>query len=86
MARRGMGGRSGGRRRASSRRRRTTVRKRSRHLDGVTRIDINDVDFVSKFVTEHGKIVPARLTGATARQQRRLKRGVRRARQVGLAM
>jgi small subunit ribosomal protein S18 len=60
------------------------VRKRSRYLENVKEIDINDADFLRKFVTEHGKILPARLTGATAKQQREIKHGVRRARVMGL--
>jgi small subunit ribosomal protein S18 len=61
-----------------------TLKKRSRYLEGVTTIDIKDYDFLRKFVTEYGKIIPARLTGANAKQQRRIKQGVRRARNVGL--
>ncbi len=60
------------------------TRKRSRYLEGVTKIDVNDADFLRNFVTEHGKIIPARLTGATAGQQRQIKQGVRRARTMGL--
>jgi hypothetical protein len=37
-----------------------------------------------RFVTDHGKIMPARLTGANAKQQREIKKGVRRAREMGL--
>ena len=37
-----------------------------------------------RFITEYGKIVPARLTGVTAAQQRQIKQGVRRARNMGL--
>ena len=59
-------------------------RKRSRYLEGVSTIDPRDYELLSKFVTEHGKIVPARLTGASARQQRQIKRGVRRARNIGM--
>jgi len=59
-------------------------RKRSRYLEGITKIDINDIDFLRNFVTEHGKIIPSRLTGTTAEQQRRIKQGVRRARTMGL--
>ncbi|MDP6523290.1 MAG: 30S ribosomal protein S18 [Kiritimatiellia bacterium] len=59
-------------------------RKRSRHLEEVTDIGVQDYDLLRKFVTEHGKIIPARLTGATAKQQRQIKRGVRRARVMGL--
>ena len=88
--RRGMGGRAAGRggRNSLQKKRGIVVRKRSRYLDEVKDkpIDINDADFVNRFVTEHGKIIPARLTGASAKQQRRIKRGVRRARQVGLSM
>lgn len=59
-------------------------RKRSRFLEGVISIDPRDYELLRKFVTEHGKIVPARLTGASARQQRQIKRGIRRARNIGL--
>jgi small subunit ribosomal protein S18 len=59
-------------------------RRRSRYLDPTATVDTDDVDFLRRFVTEYGKIVPARLTGCTARQQRDIKRGVRRARNMGL--
>jgi small subunit ribosomal protein S18 len=59
-------------------------RRRSRHLDGVIRIPINDHDFMQRMMTEHGKILPSRLTGATAKQQRRIRRGIRRLRTLGL--
>ena len=47
-------------------------------------VDTNDVEFLRRFVTEYGKIIPARLTGVTAAQQRQIKQGVRRARNMGL--
>ncbi len=59
-------------------------RKRVRYLDPNTVVDRDDTDFLRRFVTEHGKIVPARITGVTAMQQREIKRGVRRARTMGL--
>ncbi len=62
----------------------TMDHKPSRHLDGVQTVDWQDYDMLRKFVTEHGKIIPARLTGATAKQQRQIKHGVRRARETGL--
>jgi ribosomal protein S18 len=53
-------------------------------LSGPVRaIDINDSDFLRQFLTEHGKILPARLPGLTAAQQRRVKRGIRRCRTMG---
>ena len=35
-------------------------------------IDYKDVDLLKKFITERGKILPRRLTGLTAKQQRDL--------------
>lgn len=62
----------------------TNTRKKSRQLEGVKNLDIQDADLLRNFVTDYGKIMPARLTGAKAKQQRQIKRGVRRARNVGL--
>ncbi len=47
-------------------------------------VDTTDSDFLRRFVTEQGKILPIRLTGLTAKQQRQLKHGIRRARTLGL--
>lgn len=71
-------------RRSRSRNEGMAPRRRSRHLDGVIRIPVNDHDFMQRMMTEHGKILPARLTGATAKQQRRIRKGVRRLRVMGL--
>jgi len=60
------------------------VHKRTRALDPNDIVDVNDVEFLRRFVTEYGKIIPARLTGVTAAQQRQIKQGVRRARNMGL--
>jgi len=43
-----------------------------------------DVDMLKKFITERGKILPRRLTGLTAKQQRDLTNAVKRARIVAL--
>jgi small subunit ribosomal protein S18 len=59
-------------------------RRRSRHLEGLKEIDLRDHELLRRFVTDHGKLVPARLTGATAKQQRRIRKGVLRAREMGL--
>ena len=47
-------------------------------------IDYKDVDLLKKFITERGKILPRRLTGLTAKQQRDLTTAVTRARIVAL--
>jgi small subunit ribosomal protein S18 len=52
----------------------------------VTVVDINNPDFLNRFVTEQGKILPQRLSGLSAKQQRKLKLGVRRARTMGQMM
>lgn len=58
--------------------------RKSRHLEGVFAIDFRDAGLLRKFVTERGKILPARLTGANAKQQRQIAQAVRRARVLGL--
>ena len=47
-------------------------------------IDYKDVDLLKKFITERGKILPRRLTGLTAKQQRDLTNAEKRARIVAL--
>ncbi|MBO9997511.1 MAG: 30S ribosomal protein S18 [Cyanobacteria bacterium SID2] len=47
-------------------------------------IDYKDVDLLRKFITERGKILPRRITGLTARQQRDLTTAIKRARIVAL--
>jgi small subunit ribosomal protein S18 len=47
-------------------------------------IDYKDVDLLRKFVTERGKILPRRITGLTAKQQRDLTQSIKRARILAL--
>ena len=42
------------------------------------------IEMLRRYVTEYGKIIPARVTGVTSMQQRQIKKGVRRARNMGL--
>ena len=53
-------------------------------LRGVTEIDYKDAELLKKFMTDRGKILSRRLTGANAQQQRKIKRAIRRARVMGL--
>ena len=46
--------------------------------------DYKDVRLISRFVTERGKIVPRRLSGVSAKNQRRLAKAVKRARHLAL--
>jgi small subunit ribosomal protein S18 len=47
-------------------------------------IDYKDVDLLRKFITERGKILPRRITGLTAKQQRDLTLAIKRARILAL--
>lgn len=47
-------------------------------------IEYKDVDLLRKFITERGKILPRRITGLTAKQQRDLTLAIKRARIVAL--
>jgi len=46
--------------------------------------DYKDIKIIGKFVTERGKIVPRRLSGVSAKNQRLLATAVKRARHLGL--
>jgi len=46
--------------------------------------DFKDIKILSKYVTERGKIVPKRLSGVTAKNQRKLAVAIKRARHIGL--
>lgn len=59
-------------------------RTRARLLKADQQVDYRDYEFLRKFMTERGKIVPGRITGANAKQQRQVKRAIRRARTMGL--
>jgi small subunit ribosomal protein S18 len=52
--------------------------------EGVEFIDYKDLNTLKNYVTETGKIVPSRITGTTARQQRQLALEVKRARYLAL--
>lgn len=48
------------------------------------KIDYKNSDFLRGFLTERGKILPARISGNSNLYQRRLSREIRKARTVGL--
>ncbi len=47
---------------------------------GVEEIDYKDIDTLRDFISENGKIIPARLTGTRAIYQRQLNTAIKRAR------
>ena len=46
--------------------------------------DYKDLELLKQYLTETGKIVPSRITGASARQQRLLAQEIKRARYLAL--
>ncbi|MFT5586468.1 MAG: small subunit ribosomal protein S18 [Cognaticolwellia sp.] len=59
-------------------------RRRSPKISTDAVIDYKDVDTLKKFLTEGGKILPRRLTGLSAKQQRSVTLAIKRARHVAL--
>ena len=51
---------------------------------GIDRIDYKDVELLKNYVTQGGKIIPSRISGVCAANQRKLKTAVRRARNLAL--
>lgn len=47
-------------------------------------VSYHDVDTLKKYITETGKIIPSRVTGTTAKNQRRLSKSIRLARFLAL--
>lgn len=53
-------------------------------LSSNQKIDYKDIDLLSLFLTEQGKILPQRLTGVSVQQQRKLSKAIKRARMLSL--
>jgi small subunit ribosomal protein S18 len=60
------------------------ARRRSPKISRTATIDYKDVDMLKKFLTEGGKILPRRLTGLSAKQQRQVTLAIKRARHLAL--
>lgn len=66
---------------SSSSRRRRSSRLSAERIDY---IDYKDVKLLQSFLTENGKILPARLSGVSALQQRKIAEAIKRARNIAL--
>lgn len=51
---------------------------------GIRHIDYKDINTLSQFVTERGKIIPRRITGVSAYYQRQLALAIKRARHMAI--
>jgi len=47
-------------------------------------IDWKDVDYLKRFIPERGKIMPRRISGVSAKDQRRIAKAIKRARAMAL--
>ncbi|WP_084610570.1 30S ribosomal protein S18 [Archangium violaceum] len=59
-------------------------RRKPNPLGMARTVDFKDVTLLKFFVTERGRLIPRRITGVTAQQQRQVARAVKRARLLGL--
>ncbi len=47
-------------------------------------VDWKDIDFLRRFIPERGKIMPRRISGVSAKDQRRVAQAIKRARSMAL--
>jgi small subunit ribosomal protein S18 len=64
--------------------RRRFMLRRKRTLDPTIPIDFKKPDTLKRFITDRGKIIPRRISGATASQQRAITVAIKRARYLSL--
>jgi len=53
-------------------------------VEGIKTIDYKDIDVLKDFISENGKIIPARITGTRTFYQRQLSTAIERARFLAL--
>lgn len=68
-------------RRGGNRRRRKVDFIAANHIEYV---DYKDTELLQRFISERGKILPRRVTGTSAKNQRKLTTAIKRARIMGL--
>ena len=71
-------------RKVRKKRRRRLMLRRKRTLDPKLIIDYKQPDTLKRFITDRGKIIPRRISGANAQQQRAITIAVKRARYLSL--
>ena len=59
------------------------TRQRTSPIHAGEVISYKNVDLLRRFITEQGKILPRRLTGVTAKEQRQLAKAIKQARILG---
>ena len=61
-----------------------TKKKKSSQFNINQKIDYKDIELLTLFLTEQGKILPRRVTGVTIQQQRKLTKAIKQARILSL--
>jgi small subunit ribosomal protein S18 len=51
---------------------------------GIKYVDYKDADFLLKLINEQGKILPRRLTGTSAKYQKKVNKAIKRARHIAV--
>jgi small subunit ribosomal protein S18 len=59
-------------------------RRKRNPLKGIEYIDYTNTKLLQRFINDQGKILPKRITGVTAKQQRAITRAVKYARHLAL--
>ena len=52
--------------------------------NNIYKVDYKDIRLLKKFVNDHGKIMPRRVTGTGAKMHRKVVSAIKRARTIGL--
>ena len=69
---------------AARKKRRRYLLRRKRTLDPNSIIDYKNPEALKRFITDRGKIIPRRISGATQAQQREIATAIKRARYLSL--
>lgn len=69
---------------AAKKKRRRFLMRRKRTLDPSLIIDYKNPEVLKRFITDRGKIIPRRISGATSSQQRKITLAIKRARFLAL--
>ena len=69
---------------AAKKKRRKYLMRRKRTLDPSLIIDYKHPDTLKRFISDRGKIIPRRISGATQAQQRQITLAIKRARYLSL--
>jgi len=61
-----------------------TVKKKVNPIKGQKEVDYFDVKFLQRYINDQGKILPRRITGVTATQQKAITKAIKYARHLAL--